>query len=148
MNAHVDPTLLSDLLAQCPDAVIFAAADGTIQYWNAAAERVFGHTAAEAVGRSLDLIIPERFRESHWSAFERAVEAGATKYDGQALATRSQRKDGTAIYVELAFAMVQRDGATIGALATARDITERFQKERAQRERLAELERQVAAQPR
>ena len=115
MNAHFDPTLLPDLLAQCTDAVILAAADGTIQYWNVAAERVFGYPAAEAIGRSLDLIIPERFREAHWSAFGRAMGVGATKYAGQALATRSQRKDGATIYVELAFAMVGRDGVTIGA---------------------------------
>jgi PAS domain S-box-containing protein len=132
------------LLDQAPDAVIFASSDGVIVEWNAAAEMIFGHAASEAIGQSLDLIVPERFREAHWKGFDHALEVGDTKYRGQALPTRSMRKDGTDIYVELTFTIVHDgDGAVIGAMANARDITERFTREREQRQRLRELEERL-----
>ncbi len=124
------------LIDQAPDAVIFAGTDGVIVEWNAAAEVMFGHARAEAVGQSLDIIIPERFREQHWTGFDRALAAGDTKYRGKALPTRSMRKDGSTLYVELTFAIIKDgDGAVTGALALSRDITERYERERAQRQR-------------
>jgi PAS domain S-box-containing protein len=136
------------LLDGAPDAVIFAGPDGRIVEWNAAAEAVFGYSAAEAVGESLDLIIPERFREAHWTGFRRALADGATKYAGKSLPTRSQRKDGQDIYVELTFAIVKTAaGEVIGALAHARDISERWAREREQRQRLRELEERLGANP-
>ena len=129
-----DDELATLLIDQAPDAVIFAGTDGVIRRWNAAATALFGHDRAEAIGQSLDIIIPERFRESHWRGFDRALAEGSTRYTGRALPTRSARKDGTTIYVELTFAIVKEaSGAVIGALAHARDITERFLRERAQR---------------
>ena len=130
-----DDELATLVVDQAPDAVIFASRDGVIQLWNAAATALFGHTRAEAIGKSLDIIIPERFRESHWRGFDRALADGTTKYSGRALPTRSARKDGATIYVELTFAVVKdAAGSVIGALALARDITERFLRERAERE--------------
>lgn len=135
------------LLDQAPDAVIFAGPDGLIQEWNAAAEALFGHAASDAIGKSLDLIVPERFREAHWRGFERALGEGDTKYRGQALPTRSMRKDGSDVYVELTFAIVHdTDGKVIGALAHARDITERWTHDREQRQRLRELEERLEKQ--
>jgi PAS domain S-box-containing protein len=132
------------LINQAPDAVIFADLDGIVREWNPAAERIFGHNSAEAVGQNLDLIIPERFREAHWTGYKRALAAGETKYSGQVLPTRSVRKDGTAIYVELTFAIIHdSQGVVIGALAHARDITERWAREREQRQRAQELERRL-----
>jgi len=133
------------LLPQAPDAVIFADKDGVIRFWNDAAVRTFGFSAEEALGRSLDLIIPEEFRQAHWDGFRRALGDGRTKYSGQALPTRAQRKDGSAIYVELTFAIVHEGGAPVGALAHARDITERWTREREQRRRLRELEARLGA---
>ena len=133
------------LFEQAPDAVVFADREGIIGEWNDAARAVFGHTREEAVGQTLDLIAPERFREAHWRGYDRALADGDTKYRGQAMPTRSVRKDGETIYVELMFAIVHdASGSVIGALAHARDITERFQREREGRERLQELEKQVA----
>lgn len=127
--------LASLLIEQAPDAVIFADRQGIIRGWNPAAEKMFGHAREEALGQSLDLIVPERFREAHWRGFERALAEGETKYSGQSLPTRSMRLDGSAIYVELTFAIVHdATGAVIGALAHARDITERWQRERKQRQ--------------
>ncbi|MGE0229417.1 MAG: PAS domain S-box protein [Dehalococcoidia bacterium] len=134
-----------DLVEQSPDAIIFADREGIIRTWNRAAERIFGHSAAAAIGQTLDLIVPERFREQHWTGYDRALAARATKYVGQSLPTRALRADATQITVELSFAIVLgADGEAIGALATARDITERFEQDRELRRRLRDLE---AAQP-
>lgn len=136
MTENTAPADLARLIFdQAPDAIIFAGTDGTVLEWNAAAEQIFGHSRDEAMGQSLDLIIPERFREAHWRAFDAAIEAGKTHLNGKALPTRSMRKDGTTIYVELSFGVVLDSGGTaIGALAIARDITEKFLAERAKRE--------------
>lgn len=143
---HLPPEVATALLEQAPDATIFAGSDGMIAFWNEAAERVFGHTAAEALGQSLDIIIPEEFRERHWTAYDKALEAGDTKYRGQALATRATRADGTTIYVEMGFAIVHgADGAVIGAMALARDITERFNRDRETRRELRELKEAAKA---
>jgi PAS domain S-box-containing protein len=149
MNEHIDP---AQLVEESPDAMIFADREGIIRVWNGAATRIFGHKAEDAVGQSLDLIVPERFREAHWAGFHRAMNDGATKYVGQSLPTRSMRDDGSSFYVELGFAvLLNAQGESVGALATARDITERFEQEREMRRRLTELEKaaedQTAAGP-
>jgi PAS domain S-box-containing protein len=132
---------LALLVEQAPDAVIFADREGVVRVWNAAAERVFGFAASEAIGRELNIIIPESLRDAHWTGYDRALAAGDTKYRGQSLPTKALRADGSTIYVELSFAIVRdRDGAVIGALAHARDITERFERDRQLRRRLRELE--------
>lgn len=122
-----------------PEAVIFADREGAIRYWGGGAEAVFGHRAPEALGESLDLIIPERFRQAHWQAYDRALATGKTKYDNRALTTRSMKKDGRTIYVDLRFVLVQDErGAVLGALATGRDCTARYLAERQQREQSAQ----------
>jgi PAS domain S-box-containing protein len=129
-----DPGLYKRIVESAPDAVIFADRDGVIRLWNKAAETLWGYTASEAASHSLDLIVPERFREAHWAGYRRAMSTGETKYAGRALLTRSARKDGTAIYVDLMFAIVRDDGGAVqSALATARDATERYEKEKASR---------------
>ena len=139
MNA--DANKFSDLqellIEQSPDAVIFADSAGMIRIWNAAAERIFGFTKNDALGANLNIIIPERLRDAHWRGFERALAERTTKYAGQALPTKAVRSDGSQIYVELTFAIViDAGGEVLGALAHARDITKRFEKERADRQNL------------
>ena len=132
------------ILEQAPDALIFADREGIIRSWNSAAKRIFGHSAGEALGQSLDLIVPEQFRDAHWAGYERAVADGASKYAGQALPTRAARADGTEIYVELSFSIARTEGGeVVGALAMARDITERFTADRAERRRVRELEAEL-----
>jgi len=134
----------SALLQQAPDAIIFAGTDGIIQVWNAAAERIFGFTPQQAIGQDLNIIIPENLRDAHWAGYDRALAAGDTKYRGQALPTKALTASGSTIYVELSFAIVHgTDGAVTGAMACARDITERFERDRALRRRLRELEAQA-----
>ena len=136
--------LMTLIHEQAPDAVIFADRDGVIRAWNRSASILFGYEANEALSQSLDLIIPEQFREAHWTGYDRALKAGETKYSGKSLPTRSQRKDGATIYVELSFAIIHDgSGEVIGALAHARDITERWAQDREQRRRLRDLEETV-----
>ena len=134
-------TLADALLRNQSDAIVATDRAGVITFWNPAAQRIFGFTAAEMEEKGLDAIIPEQFRPAHWTGYDRALAAGDTKYRGQALATRATRADGETIYVELSFAILKDAAGTVmGALATARDITERFQRDRDMRRRLRELE--------
>ncbi len=136
------PDLAELLVEQAPDGIVFADKKGIIRVWNAAAERIFRFKAKDAIGANLNIIIPERFRDAHWRGFERAINDRATKYAGKSMPTKAVRSDGTQIYVELSFAIILDAKAdAIGALAHARDITERFEKERADRKRLQELEK-------
>ncbi|MBB3190000.1 PAS domain-containing protein [Halomonas cerina] len=138
------PGLAQALIEQSPEFVIFSDDSGIIQVWNGAAERTFGFSKDEAVEKSLDIIIPESLREAHWRGFARAIAEGATQYSGKSLPTKALRSDGARIYVEFGFSIVlDAKGRVLGALATGRDITERFEKERANRKRLQELEKLV-----
>src|SRR5688572_12191496 len=99
---------LGDVLVErAPDAVIFADAQGAIRIWNGRAEQIFGYAAAEALGQSLNIIIPERLRAAHWRGFEAALTTRETKYAGRVLTTRSVHKDGRTLYVDLSFAPVE-----------------------------------------
>jgi len=147
MAAGPDPALSQRIITQVPDGVIFADREGVIRLWNGGAEAIFGHKAEEALGQSLDLIIPERFRDAHWKGFDAALARGTSKYGREALVSRSIRKDGASIYVELAFAVLKDDrGQAQGAVATVRDVTARYNQERTMRQRLAELEKQAKGQ--
>jgi PAS domain S-box-containing protein len=137
--------MISDLceriVAQVPEAVVFADRDGIIRLWNPGAEALFGYPAADAVGQSLDLIIPEDLRARHWEGYQAAIAAGRTRLGGRALPTRAQRKGGQTIYVELSFAVIPGGaGPPAGALAVGRDITDRYLRDKALRKRLAALE--------
>ena len=96
---------------QGPDGVIFADRQGVIQIWNNAAVDLFGYLPKEAIGRSLDIIIPEHLRHAHWESFGKAVASGHTKHGRRALKTRATHKAGQKLYVSLAFSVVKdREG--------------------------------------
>lgn len=125
-----------------PDAVIFADREGIIRIWSPGAERMFGFTAAEAVGQSLDLIIPENLRARHWEGYRRVMETGETHYGTKLLSAPALQGGGGRISTEFSMALVRDDGgAMAGSGAVIRDVTERWQKEKAMKERLAELEK-------
>lgn len=125
-----------------PDAVIFADREGIIRIWSPGAERMFGFTAADAVGQSLDLIIPENLRARHWDGYRRVMETGETHYGTKLLSAPALRGDGGRISTEFSMALVRDDGgAMAGSGAVIRDVTERWQKEKAMKERLVELEK-------
>lgn len=138
-NDSVD--LHQAIVRQAPEAIIFADRDGAIRLWNGGAETVFGHTAGEALGQRLDIIIPERLQRAHWEGFHRAIDTGQPKYVNRVLTTRSMHKNGARLYVDLSFVLVRDEaGAIIGALAVGRDCTARYLADGALRARLGELE--------
>jgi PAS domain S-box-containing protein len=126
-----DRILAERILEQVADAVIYANRAGEIVRWNRASSDMFGFSAKEALGRSLDLIIPERLRASHWNGFNAAMTKGVTKLKGRPTLTRALHKSGRKLYVEMTFAIVKGDeGEVLGSVAMARDVTERVERER------------------
>ena len=126
--------LLVAILDQSGDAIIFANNAGIVQIWNQAAVSLFGYSPKEAIGASMDLIIPEKLRAAHWTGFHRAMETGMTRLKGRPTVTRATHRSGARLYVEMTFAVVRADdGTVLGAVAVARDATERYEQARAQR---------------
>ncbi len=120
--ASSDPAIPAEaILSQLPDAVVCSDTAGTIRLWNAAAEKLFGFSAAETLGQNLDIMIPERFRRAHWNGFERAVQTGRVAHEGEVRLTRATHKDGRRLYVDITFGLVKgTDGSVIGVVSTAR----------------------------
>jgi PAS domain S-box-containing protein len=132
INAPDAGALYEIIVEQAPDALIFADREGAIRVWNRGAEDIFGYAPSEVLGSSIDIIIPEPLRKAHWQGFDRALGSGTTKYAGRVLTTRSVHKDGRRLYVDLSFALLRDVGGDIvGALAIARDCTERYLAEKA-----------------
>ena len=131
-----DRSLAQRIVAEIPEAVIVSDRAGVILLWNRGAEVMFGHSAAEAVGQSLDLIIPERFRVRHWEGYRTVMSTGVTRYGRELLAVPAIRKDGSRISIEFSLALLRDDtGAIAAAVAVVRDVTARWERERASRVR-------------
>ncbi len=140
MEESARDRLCREIVDGIPDAVVFADRDGIIRLWNAGAERLFGYTAEEAVGRSLDVIIPEPMRARHWEGYFRVIGSGVTRYGAEPLAVPGIRKDGTRVSLEFTIALL-RDGESVaGAAAVLRDVTARWLKDKEMRERLRSFE--------
>lgn len=140
--------LLWQLLQDSPDAILIADRDGAIRFWNSGAERMFGHTATEALGQSLDLIIPENLRARHWEGYFRVMATGQTKYISDLLTSPGVRKDGSRLSLEFSMVLLRDDQGGIEGCATImRDVTARWQKEKELKERLATCEKQLSASP-
>jgi PAS domain S-box-containing protein len=137
----MNPSQIAEaLLASGADAIVATDRDGIIHHWNSGAERIFGHTAAEAVGQSLDLIIPKNLRARHWEGYRHAMRTGRSRYgEGDLLAVPGLRKDGTRVSLEFTVAMIRDEaGEMVGVAAILRDVTARF-------EEMKSLRRQAAA---
>jgi PAS domain S-box-containing protein len=142
MTTYPHAWLCQHIVDQAQDAVIFADREGIIRLWNAGAETIFGYSAAEALGHSVDLIIPDRLRARHWEGYRRVIATGSTHYDRRLLAVPSFRKDGRQISLEFTVVMVHEpSGEVCGIAAVLRDVTERWQRDKAMQARLAALER-------
>jgi PAS domain S-box-containing protein len=126
-------SLEAEIVARTDHAVIVADAAGTIRFWNPAAEAMFGLTASDAIGQSLDVIIPEKLRERHWDGYRRVMETGESSYAGRTLAVPALRADGTRISVEFTVTMLPgEDGSVAGIAAIMRDVTAEWEARRAQ----------------
>ena len=133
--------LFRQIVEEMPEAVIFADQQGVVRLWNRAAETMFGYSADEALGQSLDLIVPERFRARHWEGYRHVMATGVTSYGQRLLAVPAMRKDGQRISIEFSIALLKDEhGEVTGAAAVIRDVTARWQAEREMKRRLAALE--------
>jgi PAS domain S-box-containing protein len=141
--------LCQRIVEDAPDVIIFADREGVIRLWNAGAEAVFGYQPEDALGKTLDLIVPERLRERHWEGFRRVMATGVTRYGGEELlAVPAIGRDGGRISVEFSIVML-RDaaGEPLGIAAILRDVTQRWQEQQQMRKRLAALEAMSAPRP-
>jgi PAS domain S-box-containing protein len=135
-------TVSSTLMAASADAIVAADRDNRIVHWGRGAERIFGHRAADVLGGTLDIIIPERLRAVHGAAFSLAMARGESRYgDADLLSAPGVTKDGRTVALEFTVAMIRNDkGEVAGVVATIRDATKRFDEMRKLKKRVAELE--------
>ncbi|QCO18750.1 PAS domain S-box protein (plasmid) [Azospirillum brasilense] len=127
------------LLNSPAEAIAYADREGIIRFWNAGAERVFGFTADEALGQSLDIIIPDRQRQRHWDGYDQVMKTGESRYgSGDLLSVPATRKDGTRISVEFTIVPLKdADGTMLGMAAVMRDVSARFDELKALRRQAA-----------
>ena len=133
------------LLATESDAIVATDRDGKITFWNPGAVRIFGYAREEALGQSLDLIVPENQRARHWAGYRKVMETGESHYGrGDVLAVPALVKGGGRISVEFTIAMLRdQSGRPTGIAAIMRDVTKRFEETRALRRQLAEATRRT-----
>ena len=123
------------------DAVVICDRDGVIRFWNGAAERLFGFTETDALGKSLDLIIPERLRERHWAGYDKAMASGETRYNSDVLRVPAVHKNGRPLSIAFTVAiLLGAERRVTGIVAVIRDDTRRFVEERELRRIFAEEE--------
>jgi PAS domain S-box-containing protein len=140
--------LLNQAVNDAPDAILISNREGVIRFWNSGAEQMFGHTSAEAVGQSLDLIIPENLRGRHWESYRRVMASGEMKYKTGLLSSPGVHKDGSRISLEFSMVLLHDEaGEMQGCASIMRDVTERWKKEKALKERLSACETSLAARP-
>jgi PAS domain S-box-containing protein len=138
----IQDQLGSALLASSSDAIIATDREGKIVFWNPGAERIFGFAASEAMGQSLDLIIPENLRARHWDGFHRVMQTGTSRYGhGDLLSVPGMTREGRRISVEFTIVMLRDDEGITGTVAVLRDVTRRFEELRELKRKLAEASR-------
>ena len=139
---------LKQLVGGAADAIIVCDAPGTVVFWNRSAERIFGFTEAEAMGQSLDLIIPQRQRERHWEGYHKTMATAVTKYGADVLRVPALHKDGHTLSIAFTVSMLFDDANKVTAIvAIVRDESVRFAEMRDLRKRLVELESRQAEIP-
>jgi PAS domain S-box-containing protein len=143
-SSHAGKTeawLARAVVNEAAEAIVVTDPDGIIRLWNNKAARVFGHSAAEAVGQSLDLIIPEKLRERHWKGYRQTMASGRTRYGDKLLSVPATHRDGRRLSIEFSVALLRDEaGRIVGVSAIMREVTDGRNAEKALRARLAELE--------
>jgi PAS domain S-box-containing protein len=139
-------TVHERIVREAADAIVVAGADGTIQLWNPGAERMFGFTEAEALGQSLDLIVPEKQRARHWDGYHTVMRTGQTHYGDQVLRVPALKKDGSRFSIAFTVGLLKGPGGEVEAIfAIMRDDTENFTTQKTLRDRVRELEQALEA---
>jgi PAS domain S-box-containing protein len=138
--------LAQAVVTEAAEAIVVADPAGDILLWNEGAERLFGHPASDAIGKNLDLIIPEKLRQRHATGYEQTMATGYTRYGDKLLSVPAIHRDGHRLSIEFSVALLRDDaGRIVGISAIMRDVSERREAEKALRVKLAELEARVAA---
>ena len=133
--------LSENIVDQSPIAIVVGDREGIVRLWNAGAEAMFGWTAAEAIGKSMDMIIPEKHRPRHWEGYDRVMGTGVTKYGRNQLAVPALTRDGRRISIEFNVVLLKNgEGQVLGIAASMQDVTARWERDKALRARLAEME--------
>jgi len=136
------PALYEVLVQSCPDAIVVADRDGLIRFWNQGAERTFGHAAADVLGKSLDVIIPEPLRKRHWEGYDAVMASGTTKYGTDLLKVPALHREGHKLSIEFRVALVRDgEGALLGIAAFLRDVTAAWKEQQELRNHVRALER-------
>lgn len=134
----------SNLVQSMGDAVIISDAKGIITYWNPASERIFGFSKEEALGSTMDLIIPERLRQRHNDGYEHSMQTGTTRYGDKLLTVPALHKTGRPLSIAFTVSMIfDGNQKAVAVAAVIRDDTERFTEQRALKKRIAGLEAQL-----
>ena len=143
MRTDIDTTALVGAMG---DAVMVCDKAGMVMLWNPACERLFGWTEAEALGQSMDMIIPERLRKRHWDGYHQTMATGSTKYGHDVLRVPAVNKQGAALSIAFTVALLLDQDDKVSAIASiVRDETDRFAEERTLKKRVMELETRLAA---
>jgi PAS domain S-box-containing protein len=140
IEVEAGAALYRALVEGCPDAIVVADREGAIRFWNAGAEATFGHTAAEAIGQSLDIVIPEKLQERHWTGYESVMASGETRYGSDCLRVPARHRSGRRLSVEFRVLLLRDRGAVVGIAAFMRDVTAAWEEQQELRKRLAALE--------
>jgi len=144
MQSAID---FKQLLEAIGDAIVASDPSGAITLWNPAAQRMFGYTESEALGQSLNIIIPQRQQQRHWDGYQKTMATGQTKYGNDVLRVPAVHKDGHTLSIAFTVALLHSPDQKVSAIVAAiRDETSRFAEERSLRKRLMELESQLAPQ--
>jgi PAS domain S-box-containing protein len=139
---------LQQMVAAIGDALVVCDREGRVIVWNAAAERLFGWTEAEAMGQRMDMIVPERLRQRHWDGYDKSMETGKTRYAHDVLRVPAVNKAGQDLSIAFTvFMLYGEDGQVTACGSVIRDETQRFAEDRQMRKRLRELEAQVKDSP-
>jgi len=134
--------LCCQLVQQAPDAILFSDREGVIRLWNRGCELVFGFTEAEALGQSLDLIIPEKLRARHWEGYFKVMATGESAYGTKLLSVPALHKDGRQLSCAFSIVMLKdENGTPIGVASIMRDVTDAWVREKGLKERIAQLEK-------
>jgi len=128
------------IIDQAPDALLFSDREGTIRLWNRGCELVFGYSAAEALGQSLDIIIPEKLRGRHWEGYHKVMATGETRYGSELLSVPARHKDGHQLSCAFSIVMLKDDdGKPLGVASVMRDVTATFEREKQLVQKIAAL---------
>lgn len=129
------------IIEQAPEAILFVDRDGVIRHWNAGAEQLFGFGAEQAIGQSLDIIIPENLRQRHWDGYFQVMASGRSDYGRELLAVPASHADGRRLSVEFSIILLKDEQNQVTGIASVmRDVSARHQREKQLRQRIAELE--------